>query len=160
MPIRPWEGLFPFTYFVFSSVHCFGARTAFIVYFSVKNCYSWSYLWDRCDCGDKSKLLFELRCLCLVRQSEKKLFNCCTYQKNVSIQSCHIFKKYENGRFIFFLDQIRPKWIKMDQIWSNWISHQSKIVKLTVLFLSFLDQTCPSLIKLDQTWSNLISSPI
>jgi hypothetical protein len=39
--------------------------------------------------------------------------------KNVSIQSCHIYKLDENGHFI--LDQICPKWIKLDQIGSNWI---------------------------------------
>ena len=77
--------------------------------------------------------------------------------------------------FWFFKDQIRPKWIKLDQTWSNWISHQSKNVTIKSchiykkdnndcfildLFgsdLSKLDQTWSNLIKLDQTWSNWIS---
>ena len=35
--------------------------------------------------------------------------------KNVTIKSCHIFKKNKNDHIIFgfFLDQIRPKWIKL-----------------------------------------------
>ena len=43
--------------------------------------------------------------------------------KNVRIKSCHIFKTNENVHFMFcpfyvwiLLDQIRPKWIKLDQI--------------------------------------------
>ena len=32
--------------------------------------------------------------------------------------------------FFIFLDQIRPKWIKLDQNRSNWISHQSKNVTI------------------------------
>ena len=32
--------------------------------------------------------------------------------------------------FLIFLDQIRPKWIKLDQTWSNWISQQSKNVTI------------------------------
>ena len=47
--------------------------------------------------------------------------------KNVTIKSCHIYKKDKNGCFVFdFFDQICPKWIKLDQTWSNWISHQAK----------------------------------
>ena len=79
--------------------------------------------------------------------------------------------------FWIFLDQICPKWIKMDPTWSNlikldqtlwnWISHQSKNVTTKSCHIYkknnngcfiwiFLDQICPKLIKLDQTWSNLI----
>ena len=38
--------------------------------------------------------------------------------KNVTIKSCHIYRKDKNGCFVFefFLDQICPKWIKLDQI--------------------------------------------
>ena len=32
--------------------------------------------------------------------------------------------------FWIFLDQFRPKWIKIDQTCSNWISHQSKNVSI------------------------------
>ena len=32
--------------------------------------------------------------------------------------------------FFDFLDQICPKWIKLDQTCSNWISHQSKNVSI------------------------------
>ena len=32
--------------------------------------------------------------------------------------------------FLIFLDQIRPKWIKLDQNGSNWISHHSKNVTI------------------------------
>ena len=60
--------------------------------------------------------------------------------------------------FLIFLDQICPKWIKLDQIG---FPHQSKNVtkkvvtfteriKMAVLFLIFLDQICPKWIKLDQ----------
>jgi hypothetical protein len=43
--------------------------------------------------------------------------------KNVSIKSCHIYKKDKNGCFI--LDQIGSDLSKTDQTWPNWISHQS-----------------------------------
>ena len=37
--------------------------------------------------------------------------------KNVPIKICHIYRKDKNGSFAFdFLDQICPKWIKLDQI--------------------------------------------
>ena len=69
--------------------------------------------------------------------------------------------------FWIFLDQICPKWIKLDQTLWNWISHQSKNVttKSCLIYNKnnngcfiwiFLDQICPKLIKLDQTWSNCI----
>ena len=90
--------------------------------------------------------------------------------KNVSIKCCHIFKKNENGHFI--LDFYGSDLSKMDQTWSNWISHKSKNVTIkschiynrdkkgcfigTILFM-FSDQICPKWIKLDQTCSNLIS---
>ena len=55
------------------------------------------------------------------RLSEKNNFLMVAHIKNVNIISCQIFKKDKNGRFIldFFLDQICPKWIKLDQTWSN-----------------------------------------
>ena len=37
--------------------------------------------------------------------------------KNVTIKSCHIYRKDKNGYlFLIFLDQICPKWIKLDHI--------------------------------------------
>jgi hypothetical protein len=58
-----------------------------------------------------------------------------------------------------FLDQIRPKWIKLDQI--GFLTNQKMLllkvatfterIKMAVLFLIFLDQICPKVIKLDQT---------
>ena len=58
--------------------------------------------------------------------------------------------------FLIFLDQICPKWIKLDQIG---FPHQSKnvtikschIYKKDKMFLIFFDQICPKWIKLDQT---------
>ena len=47
--------------------------------------------------------------------------------------------------FWIFLDQICPKWIKLDQTWSNWISHQSKNVTI---------KSC-HIYKMDQTWLKL-----
>ena len=63
--------------------------------------------------------------------------------------------------FLIFLDQICPKWIRLDLTWSNWISHKSKNVlkksfhiykkdKCGYLNLDFFDQICPKWIKLDQ----------
>ena len=121
--------------------------------------------------------------------------------KNVTIKSCHIYRKDKNGCFIWFfrirsvqngsnlikidqigfltnqkmlllkrikmavlflifLDQICPKWIKLDQIGFPPQSKNYRKDKMAVLFLIFLDQICPKWIKLDQTWSNWISSPI
>ena len=61
--------------------------------------------------------------------------------------------------FWIFLDQICPKWIKMDQTWSNWRSHQSKNVAIKSCriyhedtngqkILIRLDQICPKWIKI------------
>ena len=73
--------------------------------------------------------------------------------------------------FWIFLDQICPKWIKLDQI--GFLTNQEMLLKkvatctkritMAVLFWIFLDEICPKLIKLVQTWSNLIKldfSPI
>ena len=83
--------------------------------------------------------------------------------KNVNIQSCHIFKKNKNGRFIFDFFGSDPS--KMDQTWSNLIKLDflanlkmllwkvvtfPERIKMAVLFLIFLDQIRPKWIKLDQ----------
>ena len=67
--------------------------------------------------------------------------------------------------FWIFFDQICPKWIKLDQTWSNWISHQSKNVtikschiyrKVRNDYLIF-DFFGSDLSKMDQTWSNFLA---
>ena len=66
--------------------------------------------------------------------------------------------------FLIFLDQIRPKWIKLDQTWSNWISHQSKNLTIKSCHIYSKDKNgrfvfdffWSDLSKMDQTWSNLI----
>ena len=92
--------------------------------------------------------------------------------KNVTIKSCHIYRKDKNGRFVFdFLDLIYPKWIKLDQTWSKWISHKSKSVSIKSFHIYknnnigclIFDFFGSDLSKMDQTWSNLIKldfSPI
>ena len=123
-----------------------------------------------------SKLLFELRCLCGFRLSvclyEKKLFNGSTYQKMLVYKVVTFLKRIKMAiLFLIFLDQIRPKWIKLDQTWSNWISHQSKNVTIESCHIYRKDKNgCfvfdffgSDLSKMDQTWSNLIKldfSPI
>jgi hypothetical protein len=92
--------------------------------------------------------------------------------KNVTIKSCHIYKKDNNGCFIldFFgsdLSKVDQSWsnlIKLDQTWSNWISHQSKTVTIKSCHIYkkdnngcfILDFFGSDLSKVDQTWSNLI----
>ena len=44
--------------------------------------------------------------------------------KNITIKSCHIYRKDKNDCFVF--DLFGSDLSKMDQTWSNWISHQSK----------------------------------
>ena len=44
--------------------------------------------------------------------------------KNVAIKGCHIYRKVQNGSFVF--DFFRSDLSKMDQTGSNWISQQSK----------------------------------
>ena len=117
-----------------------------------------------------SKLLFELRCLCMfpsVLSFCKKTFLIDSHIKKclyTTIQSRHIFKKDENGGFIFDFFWIRSvqngsNLIKLDQIG---FPHQSTNVtiksfhiyrkdKMAILFLIFLDQICPKWIKLDKT---------
>ena len=65
-----------------------------------------------------SKLLFELQCLCgflaYVCLSEKKLFNGCKYQKMLVYKVVTFLKRIKIAvLFFIFLDQIRPKWIKL-----------------------------------------------
>ena len=48
--------------------------------------------------------------------------------------------------FWIFLDQICPKWIKLDQ--TGFLTNR-KMLTMAVLFWIFLDQICPNLIKLD-----------
>ena len=123
--------------------------------------------------------------------------------KNVTIKSCHIYRKDKNGWFIF--DFFWSDLSKMDQTWSKLIKldiltnlKMLKVVTFTERINMagfFLDQLCPNWIKLDQigispikncwhtyhedknghfifdligsdlskldqTWSNWISSPI
>jgi hypothetical protein len=56
--------------------------------------------------------------------------------------------------FLIFLDQICPKWIKLDQI--GFLTNLKKDKNDYYFLFIFLDQICPKWIKLDQTWSNLI----
>ena len=100
--------------------------------------------WNWCCCWfkehDTSKLLFELRCLCGFRLSlsvfvclsaKKQLSNGCRYQKMLVYKVVTFLKRIKMAvLFLIFLDQIRPKWIKLDQTWSNWISQQSKNVTI------------------------------
>ena len=77
-----------------------------------------------CGCVVPSVVLWVCGSVCL----KKQLFDGCKYKQNVSIKSCHIFKenKYQcpfTGTlinmvvlFLIFLDQICPKWIKLDRI--------------------------------------------
>ena len=66
--------------------------------------------------------------------------------------------------FLIFLDQICPKWNKLDQTWSNWISHQSKNITIKSCHIYRTDKNdCfvfdffgSDLSKINQTWSNLI----
>ena len=97
--------------------------------------------------------------------SEKKLFNGCTYQKMSVYKVVTFLKRIKMAvLFLIFLDQIRPKWIKLDQTWSNWISHQSKNVTIKSCHIYRKDKNgCfvfdffgSDLSKMDQTWSNLI----
>ena len=84
--------------------------------------------------------------------------------KNVTMKSCHIFRKDKNGCFVFdFFGSYLPE---MDQAWSNWISDQSKNVTVKSCHIyrkdkngSFVfDLCCLDLSKMQQTW--LIKSPI
>ena len=52
----------------------------------------------------------------LIKIDKIGIFVMVPHAKNVSVQSCHIYKKDKNGHFVFnSLDQICPKWIKLDQ---------------------------------------------
>ena len=67
--------------------------------------------------------------------------------------------------FFIFLDQICPKWTKLDQTWSKWISHKSKKVSLKSFHIYKKDKNVCLILdffgfylsKMDQTWSNLIN---
>ena len=51
-----------------------------------------------------------------LRLSEKKLLNGCTYQKMLVNKVVTFLKRIKMAvLFLIFLDQIRPKWIKLDQ---------------------------------------------
>ena len=84
--------------------------------------------------------------------------------KNVTIKSCHIYRKDKNVCFILIFLGSDPS--KMDQTWSNWISHQSKNVTIKSCHIYKKDKNgCFSLdffgsdlSKMDQTWSNWISN--
>ena len=62
--------------------------------------------------------------------------------------------------FLITLDQICPKWIKLDQTWSNWISHQSKNITIKNCHIYREDKNDyfvfdffgSDLSKMDQTW--------
>ena len=89
--------------------------------------YRWIITWQKCKgfiFKNKSKLLFERRHLCCFRLSvflkKKNTSQWLHISENVSIKSCHIFKKNKNGRFIF--ESIGSDLSKMDQTWSNWMS--------------------------------------
>ena len=63
------------------------------------------------------------------------------------------------------LNQICPKWTKMDETWSNLISDEIIIeiyhpIFNFIYFLIRFNQICPKWIRMDQTWSNLISDEI
>ena len=90
------------------------------------------------------------------RLSEKNLFNGCTYQKMLVYKVVTFLKGIKMAvLFLIFLDQISPKWIKLDQNGSKWISHQSKNVTIKscniykkdkngcFILDFFLDQICP-----------------
>jgi hypothetical protein len=50
------------------------------------------------------------------RLSEKNLFNGCSYQKMLVYKVDTFLKRIKMAvLFLIFLDQIRPKWIKLDQ---------------------------------------------
>ena len=81
----------------------------------------------------------------------------CSFIRKVRVLA--LDDKYGNF-FLIRLDQICPKWIKLDQIW---ISHLSKNVTIKSchnyhenkhgqLFWIRSDQICPKRIKMDQIW--------
>ena len=102
-----------------------------------------------------------------------ELFNGCIYQRMLVYKVDTFLKRIKMAiLFLIFLDQIRPKWIKLDQTWSNWISHQSKNVTIKSCHIYrrdkngcfFFDFFGSDLSKMDQTWSKrsylcLMSTP-
>ena len=96
---------------------------------------------------------------------KKTLLNGCTYQKMLVYKVVTFLKRLKMAvLFLIFLDQIRPKWIKLDQTWSNWISHQSKNVAIKSCHIYRKDKNGCSVFdffgsdpsKMNETWSNLI----
>ena len=79
---------------------------------------------------------------------------------NVNIKSCHIYKMA-----VFFWICFQSYLSKMDQTWSNWISHKSKSVSIKSFQIYkkvkngclILDFFGSGLSKMDRTWSNWIS---
>ena len=68
--------------------------------------------------------------------------------------------RFSNYFFLIRMNQICPKWIKIDQTWSNWIFDEIIIeiyhqISKFIYFLiwSKMDQNGSKWIKLDQTWS-------
>ena len=67
--------------------------------------------------------------------------------------------------FWIFLDQICLNLIKLDQTWSNWISHQSKSVTIKSCHIYRKDRNdclifdffVSGLSEMDQTWSNFLA---
>ena len=77
----------------------------------------------------------------------------------------NISSDFQFSNFFIRLNQICPKWIKMDQTWSNLISDEIIIeiyyqIFNFIYFLIRFNQICPKWIKMDQTWSNLIFDEI
>ena len=64
-------------------------------------------------------------CVCLrLSVCVCELFNGCIYQRMLVHKVGTFLKRIKMAvLFLIFLDQICPKWIKLDQTWSCWISH-------------------------------------
>ena len=72
------------------------------------------------------------------RLSEKNLFNGCTYQKMLVYKVVTFLKGIKMAvLFLIFLDQISPKWIKLDQIG---FPHLSKNVKIKSCHIYRMDK--------------------
>ena len=69
---------------------------------------------------------------------------------------------------VLFLDQICPKWIKLDQMWTSHLSknvtikscHNYHENKHGQLFWINSDQICPKWIKMDQIWISYLSKHV
>ena len=130
----------------------------------------WRFLWHVLRwlasflARDLAKALNMLFCTCYPKFSTFSTF----YKFIIFfINLLTLYNKY--GHFVLIrLDQICPKWIKLDQMC---IFHLSKNVTIKScqiylknnhdqLFLTRSDEICPKWIKMDQTWSNFDFSPI